>query len=74
LWPRAEQLGGPAKLIGADPSRKGAPATAYANQALGTENGSDFSIVEGAGHMLQIEKTEACIRLTMEFLAKCGLA
>jgi pimeloyl-ACP methyl ester carboxylesterase len=74
LWPRADQFGGPVRLVGADPARKGAPATAYANQALGTENGYDFAIVEGASHMLQIEKPEACIKLTMEFLAKLGFA
>lgn len=74
LWPRADQFGGPVKLIGADPNRKGAPATAYANQALGVENGYDVAIVEGAGHMLQIEKPDACIRLTLDFLAKYGLA
>ena len=74
LWPRADAFGGPVKLIGADPNRKGAPATAAANQALGIEGGYDFSIVEGTGHMLQIERPEECIRLTLEFLAKCGLA
>jgi pimeloyl-ACP methyl ester carboxylesterase len=70
LWPRADAFGGPVKLIGADPNRKGAPATAAANQALGIEGGYDFDIVEGAGHLLQIEKPEECIRLTLEFLGK----
>ena len=74
LWPYAKDYGGPVKLIGADPSRKGAPATAAANQALGSEGGYDFSIVEGAGHLLQIEQPEKCIALTLEFLGKHGLA
>jgi pimeloyl-ACP methyl ester carboxylesterase len=74
LWPRADAFGGPVKLFGADPNRKGAPATAAANQALGVEGGYDFSIVEGGGHMLQIERPDACVRLTLEFLAKHGLA
>jgi pimeloyl-ACP methyl ester carboxylesterase len=74
LWPRAAAFGGPVKLIGADPNRKGAPATAPANQALGTEGGYDFSFVEGTGHLLQIEKPEECIRLTFEFLTRHGLA
>jgi pimeloyl-ACP methyl ester carboxylesterase len=74
LWPRASEFGGPVKLIGADPNRKGAPATAPANLALGTEGGYDFSIVEGGGHLLQIEQPEACIRLTLEFLASHGVA
>jgi pimeloyl-ACP methyl ester carboxylesterase len=73
LWPRADQFGGPVKLIGADPNMRGAPATAHANQALGRENGYDYSIVENAGHMLQIEKPAECARATQEFLAKCGL-
>jgi pimeloyl-ACP methyl ester carboxylesterase len=74
LWPRADAFGGPVKLIGADPNRKGAPATAQANQALGIEGGYDYSAVVGAGHLLQIEKPEECIRLTLEFLARHGLA
>ena len=29
---------------------------------------------EGTGHLLQIEKPDECIRLTLEFLGKHGLA
>ncbi len=74
LWPHAKEFGGPVKLIGADPNLKGGPPTGAANQALGIEGGYDYSFVAGAGHMLQIEKPEECIRLTLEFLAKHGLA
>ncbi|HTP91515.1 MAG TPA: alpha/beta hydrolase [Xanthobacteraceae bacterium] len=74
LWPQAGAFGGPVKLIGCDPNMKGTPATGPANQALGIEGGYDYSFVEGAGHLLQIEKPEACVRLTLEFLAGCGLA
>jgi pimeloyl-ACP methyl ester carboxylesterase len=74
LWPQASAFGGPVKLIGADPARKGAPATAPANKALGTEGGYDFSIIEGGGHLMQIERPEECIRLTLEFLGRHGLA
>lgn len=70
LWPTAKEFGGPVKLIGADPTAKGAPATAAANQALGTEGGYDYSFVEGTGHLLQIEKPDECFRLTTEFMAK----
>jgi hypothetical protein len=52
---------------------KGAPATAAANQALGREGGYDYSCVEGAGHLIQIEKPEECYRLSTAFLAKHGL-
>ena len=74
LWPKASEFGGPVKLVGCDPNFKGAPATGPANQALGIEGGYDYSFVENTGHLLQIEKPEECIRLTLEFLGKHGLA
>ncbi len=74
LWPKAGEFGGPVKLIGADPTAKGAPATAVANQALGTEGGYDYSFVEGTGHLLQIEQPEECFRLTLEFIKAHALA
>ena len=74
LWPKASEFGGPVKLIGCDPNFKGAPATGPANQALGREGGYDYSFVEGTGHLLQIEKPDECIRLTLEFLGKHKLA
>jgi pimeloyl-ACP methyl ester carboxylesterase len=73
LWPNAREFGGPVKLIGCDPNMKGAPATGPANAALGSEGGYDYNFVEGAGHLLQIEKPQECVRLTLEFLAKYGL-
>lgn len=73
LWPRASEFGGPVKLIGCDPAMKGS-ATGPANQALGREGGYDYSFVEGTGHLLQIEKPEECVRLTLEFLGRHGLA
>jgi pimeloyl-ACP methyl ester carboxylesterase len=72
LWPHAREFAVPVKLLGADPNMKGGPATGPANQALASEGDYDYSFVEGAGHMLQIEKPEACMRLTLEFLAKCS--
>jgi pimeloyl-ACP methyl ester carboxylesterase len=74
LWPRADELGGPVKLIGADPTGRGAPASAVANQALGAEGGYDYSFVAGAGHLLQIERPQECVGLTLDFLAKYQLA
>jgi pimeloyl-ACP methyl ester carboxylesterase len=74
LWPSAKEFAGPVKLIGCDPNMKGASTTGPANQALGAEGGYDYSFVEGAGHLLQIEKPDACVRLTLNFLASHGLA
>lgn len=74
LWPGAGEFGGPVKLIGCDPHMKGAATTGPANQALAAEGGYDYSFVAGSGHLLQIEKPQECIRLTLEFLSRCGLA
>lgn len=73
LWPRAKDFAGPVKLIGADPGLKGGSPTGRANQALGTENGYDYSFVSGTGHILQIEQPGACVQLTLAFLQQCGL-
>jgi pimeloyl-ACP methyl ester carboxylesterase len=73
LWPRARDFGGPVKLIGADPDLKGGPPTGRANQALGTENGYNYSFVPGTGHLLQVEKPDACAQQTLAFLQDCGL-
>lgn len=73
LWPSAKEFGGPVKLIGCDPNVRGS-TTGPANQALGAEGGYDYSFVADSGHLLQIEKPQECIRLTLEFLRRCGLA
>jgi pimeloyl-ACP methyl ester carboxylesterase len=73
LWPKASDFRGPVKLIGADPDLKGGPPTGRANQALGTENGYDYSFIPGTGHLLQVEKPEDCARQTLAFLGDCGL-
>ena len=56
------------------PISRARPPTGPANQALGIEGGYDYSFVAGTGHLLQIEKPEECVRLTLEFLGKHGLA
>jgi len=71
LWPRASEFAGPVKLIGADPHMKGGPATALVNQALGREGGYDYDFVQGTGHLLQIEKPEECVRITLDFFKHC---
>jgi pimeloyl-ACP methyl ester carboxylesterase len=74
LWPRAADLGGRVKLIGADPNLAGGPATAKTNQALAAEQGYDYDFIAGTGHLLQIEKPDACVQLTEAFLSRCGLS
>jgi pimeloyl-ACP methyl ester carboxylesterase len=74
LWPRADEFEGPVKLIGCDPQVKGGPAIAAANAALGREGGYDYTFVAHTGHLLQIEKPQECVAVTMDFLGDCGLA
>ena len=74
LWPRADELGGPVKLIGADPDLPGAPATAATNQALGIENGYNYDFIPGTGHLMQIEKPVECARMVEEFLSQYKMA
>jgi pimeloyl-ACP methyl ester carboxylesterase len=73
LWPKATDFRGAVKLIGADPGLEGGSPTGRANQALGTENGYDYSFVPGAGHLLQVENPDECARQTLAFLGECGL-
>ena len=74
LWPRAEEFGGPVKLIGADPDLPDAPATAATNRALGIENGYNYDFIPGTGHLMQIEKPVECARIVEEFLSECGIS
>jgi pimeloyl-ACP methyl ester carboxylesterase len=73
LWPNANEFCGPVKLIGCDPKVRGA-VTGLANEALAAEGAYDYSFVADADHLLQIEKPEACVGLTIEFLKRCSLA
>ena len=49
-------------------------AVAAANAALGREGGYDYTFVAHTGHLLQIEKPQECVAVTMDFLGDCGLA
>ena len=74
LWPHASEFAGPVKLIGCDPNMKSAAGTGPANQALAIEGDYDYSFVEGTGHLLQVEKPQESAQITVEFLARHGLA
>ncbi|MGF1608427.1 MAG: alpha/beta fold hydrolase [Kiloniellales bacterium] len=73
LWPPASAFGGPTLLVGADPDLKGGPPTGRANQVLAREQGYRYQAVEGTGHLLQIEKPEACRAILLSFLEELGL-
>ncbi len=73
LWPAPEAYGGPVKLVGADPNKKGVPATAAANQALHEDFGYVYEAIPDAGHLLQIEKPAECIAALTSFLDAHGI-
>ena len=73
LWPDAKEYGGPVKLIGADPGAKGAPPTAAANFALAREGDYEYAAVPDSGHLLQIERPDACREAMLSFLRKHSL-
>jgi pimeloyl-ACP methyl ester carboxylesterase len=73
LWPNASQYRCPVKLIGADPELKGQPPTGLANQALAREEGYAYEAVAGTGHLLQVEKPEACRLAMTSFLDGVGV-
>lgn len=73
LWPEADAFGGPTMLIGADPEMKGAPPTGRANRALHEENGITYEAIPGTGHLLQLEKPEACRTAMHRFFKESGI-
>ena len=73
LWPPAAAYGGPVKLIGADPEAPGAPASALANRALAEDLGYLYEAIPGTGHLLQIQRPEACRRAMLTFLDELGV-
>ena len=74
LWPAYEEYGGPVKLISADPEMDGASPSAVANRALAAESDYVYEAIPGTGHMLLIEKPEACIQAMISFLDEQGIA
>lgn len=73
LWPTAEEVGVPSLLVGADPQGRGGPPTGPANAALAREGGFRYAGLDGAGHLLQIERPEECRNIMLGFLADLGL-
>jgi pimeloyl-ACP methyl ester carboxylesterase len=73
LWPAAKSYGGPVKLIGADPDARGASPTAAANLALAREGNYEYGAVPETGHLLQIERPDACREAMLSFLREHSL-
>jgi len=73
LWPKASDFAGPVKLIGGDSERERPDPTALSNAALAHEGGFDYRAVPDTGHLLQLEKPDACAQAVREFLAGVGL-
>jgi len=73
LWPNSDEYGGPVKLVGADPDVERPGPTAIANKALAEEGGYAYEIIQGAGHMLQLEEPEACRKAVTSFLEEIGI-
>ncbi len=74
LWPPASAYGGPVKLVSADPDDKEGPPTGAANRALATEGEYEYEAIAETGHLLQIERPEACRQAMLSFLRKLALA
>lgn len=74
LWPKAAQAPLPVKIIGADPELEGTGPTGRANAALAAEGGFPYEAVSGTGHLLQIERPEACRAALVGWLEGLGLA
>jgi pimeloyl-ACP methyl ester carboxylesterase len=73
LWPEAKSFGMPVKLIGTDPNAKGASPTGAANATLAREGGYEYEAVPETGHLLQIERPDACREAMLSFLKKLRL-
>lgn len=74
LWPAYDTYRGPVKMIAADPEAPGAPAPAFANKALAEDFNYPYEAIPGTGHLLQIQKPEACRRSMLAFLDEEGIS
>ncbi len=73
LWPTAAAIKVPSLLVGADPQGRGGPPTGPANNALAKEGGFRYVGLDGAGHLLQIERPEDCRSALFDFLDDINL-
>lgn len=68
LWPSAKEIGGPFTMICGDPERERPAPTSLANKALAEEGGYHYQAIAETGHLLQIERPEACREAMISFL------
>jgi len=73
IWPFAHELPFPVLLVGGDPETHRPSAPSFACQALGKERGWRYEYVPDTNHFAQLQKPEACIKLTHEFLSEIDL-
>lgn len=72
LWPTSAQIGGPTCMICADPEMEKGSPTAIPNRALCEEGGIEHHAIAGTGHLLQIERPDACRAAMLDFLGRHG--
>jgi pimeloyl-ACP methyl ester carboxylesterase len=73
LWPHRGDFSARVKLIGSDPERGRPSPTALSNRDLAAQGGFDYTAIPGTGHLLQLEKPQACAEAVQEFIERAGL-
>jgi pimeloyl-ACP methyl ester carboxylesterase len=61
---------GPLKIIASDPDDPNVRSPGLVNKALFEEFGHPYDAVPGTTHMVQIEKPEACAKITTDFFSE----
>jgi len=74
LWPHSSAYGGPVKMIGADPDDPSGPPIGAANRALAQDGDYVYEAIPETGHLLQIERPDACRDAMLSFLRELSLA
>jgi pimeloyl-ACP methyl ester carboxylesterase len=69
VWQRISSLRCPLLLIGADPSHRYATTPARICDAIHRECGSNYVMIPGTTHFLQIEEPAACREALLSFIA-----
>jgi pimeloyl-ACP methyl ester carboxylesterase len=73
VWPVASDFGGPALLIGADPTLRNGPPTGEINQFLADQGKFKYAVLPRCGHMMQFERPVAVAEIVAAFLREALL-